>query len=93
MAEAKAKAARIRKAILAETKARREEVRRTGPTGRIAALEVGQSLTLVGYTKTTEVSSAIRNAYIKTGGRYTSALASDLLTGETVMGVTVTRTM
>jgi hypothetical protein len=63
------------------------------PTARITALKVGESVTLAGYLKTTKVSSYIRNAYIATGGRYTSALARDLLTGETVIGVTVTRTM
>lgn len=71
---------------------RRAEVRVTLPTARITALKVGESLTLAGYQQTTKVSSYIRNAYVKTGGRYTSALARDMLTGETVIGVTVTRT-
>lgn len=72
--------------------ARRRETRANGPKARIIALKVGESLTLAGYTKTTQTSSAVRAAYIETGGRYTSALAHDLLTGETVTGVTVTRT-
>lgn len=82
------KAAKVAKA------ARRAEVAKPGPgtAARIKGLAVGASVTLAGYKRTTQVSSAIRRAYVDTGARYTSALAHDLLTGETVTGVTVTRT-
>jgi hypothetical protein len=71
--------------------ARRRETLANGPRARIAALAIGESVTLAGYTKTTQTSSAIRSAYIATGGRYSSRLARDLVTGESVIGVTVTR--
>lgn len=80
-----------RKAHTEAMRKRRAEVRATMPTARITALNVGASLTLEGYTKTTQVSSAIRHAYVATGGRYASKLARSLLDGETVIGVTVSR--
>jgi hypothetical protein len=91
MAEAEKQAKKAKTAHLEAMRKRRAEVRATMPTGRVSALKVGESVMLAGYRKTTQVSSYIRNAYIKTCGRYTSALAYDLLTGETVTGVTVTR--
>ena len=81
------------RAHLDAMRARRAETRASMPTARVAALKVGESVLLAGYQKTTQVSSAIRNAYIATGGRYTSRVQPDHLTGETVIGVTVTRTM
>lgn len=72
--------------------ARSGEVRRVGPSAAIGALGVGASVTFSQYKKTGQLSSALRGAYIRTGHRYTSAIARDMLTGETVIGVTVTRT-
>jgi hypothetical protein len=76
--------------------ARRREVAAEGPRARIQPLKVGQSVTLPGYTKTTQLSAQLRRLYVETGARYSSALAKspDMLTGETmiVTGVTVTRT-
>lgn len=89
IAERAAKSAR--RAHLDAMRARRVETRASGPTARITALSVGASVMLAGYQKTTKVSSYVRNAYIATGGRYTSALARDLMDGQTVIGVTVTR--
>ena len=72
--------------------ARYSEGRKAGPSAIIDTLAVGASHTFNQYTKTGQLSSATRGAYIRTGKRYTSALARDLLTGESVIGVTVTRT-
>lgn len=62
------------------------------PAAILAALAVGASHTFANYRSTAQVSASLRASYIRTGQRYTSALARDLLTGETVTGVTVTRT-
>lgn len=97
--EAKAAAAKARDAKRAERakriaaqSARAAEMRAIGPAGRIAALAVGESVTLTQYRATAQVSSSVRSVYVRTGQRYTSAIARDLLTGESVIGVTVTRT-
>lgn len=91
MAAAEAAAKKAQRERREAMAARRRETRANGPKARIVALAVGASVTLTGYKKTTQVSSAMAAAYIETGGRYRSELARDLLTGETVIGVTVTR--
>lgn len=96
--EDKAAAAKIREtrrteraSRIAARAARIAEVRATSPSGRITALAVGESVTLTGYKTTPQISASIRHVYVRTGQRYTSALARDMLTGESVIGVTVTR--
>jgi hypothetical protein len=78
-----------RDAAKVETAARRAANPR--PADTLNALAVGVSHTFPQYKSTTQVSSAIRSAWIKNGYRYASKLARDLLTGENVIGVTVTR--
>jgi len=61
---------------------------------RLTSLGVGASYTFPApkYRATTQTSSMIRSAWLKTGARYTSRIARDLIDGQTVIGVTVTRT-
>jgi hypothetical protein len=82
-----------RRADKAAQTARRAEVTRVGPSATLATLAVGASHTFPQYKTTGQLSSALRGAYVRTGKRYSSKVARDLLTGETVIGVTVTRTM
>lgn len=88
----RAKAVAARGAERLARRARKAEQRATSPIGRVEALKAGESVNLSGYTSTRQLSSTLAAAYVNTGARYTSALAHDLLTGETVTGVTVTRT-
>lgn len=63
------------------------------PIDILAALAVGASHLFPApkYRATTQVSSLLRSAWLKTGAKFTSSLARDILTGETVAGVRVTR--
>lgn len=77
----------------AAARASRAALRATGPAARIRALTVGASVLFTEYRTTPQVSSSVNQIQARTGQRYTSAIARDLLTGETVIGVRVTRTV
>lgn len=85
---------RARAATKAERAARRATLkaeRGEGPTEAVKRLGVGQSVTLTKYRTTGQLSSTLNGLFVRVGQRYTSTVARDLIDGETVIGVTVSR--
>lgn len=63
-----------------------------GPTARIRALQVGESLLFTNYRMPAQLSAMAAGVTVSTGARFTMARESDLVTGAPI-GVRVTRTV
>jgi len=80
--------------LMARRARAREEKRGIGPSAtllRLAYCAVGTSHLFTKYRRSTQLSTAIREAWLRTGAEFTTALERDLVTGD-IVGVRVTLT-
>ncbi len=93
-AERKEAARAAREAGAAVELARARELADRGEGGIAAvvkALAVGESYVAKRYTDTRKVSATLARIYVKTGMQFESSIARDIITGEGVIGVRITR--